>query len=145
MLRETQRIAKGRRHCGYDWLVFVEVPIRYKKLGEFGTLYVDVMLVLNGVCQHASVSQCVLAIEHQGTTHQHAWKSGGDRLTGYDEQCWHDERKADAVDKLGLNLLCFDVGRNDVTGGALSPACIQKWNSKLESALIQMEHSCFDS
>lgn len=86
-------------------------------------------------------SRCMLAIEHQGTTNQHARKFGGDRLAGYVKQCEDDYRKAAAVANLGLEMLYVTVCRNDVTDGALSQRCMQQWEGKLKNTLVAMENA----
>jgi hypothetical protein len=119
MLREAQRVVQERKSFGHDWLVFVELPVTGNSdhvtgNSEVAVLYIDVMLVLHGVWSGVPAKQCMLAIEHQGTTHHHARSVGGDMLVGYDRQRAHDARKAAAVESLGIDLLYFMVERRDV-------------------------------
>jgi hypothetical protein len=121
MLRKTQRVVQGRKSFGYDWLVFIEVPVNHVTgKSEGAVLSIDVMLVLHGVWSGVPAKHCMLAIQHQGTTHHHARSVGGDMLVGYDRQRAHDARKAAAVESLGVDLLYFIFERRDVLHGAVS-------------------------
>jgi hypothetical protein len=140
MWRETQRVVQERKSFGHDWLVFVEVPVNHVTgNSESAVLYIDMMLVLHGVWSGVPAKQCMLAIEHQGTTHHNARSVGGDKLAGYDRQRAHDARKAAAVESLDIDLLYFIVERRDVLCGELSSLCSADWASKLTAKLIEKE------
>ena len=143
---ETQKVVQARRQLGHDWLVFVEVPLRYITEHHHTVVYVDVMLVLDGTWPGVPIEHCVLAIEHNGTTHQHAWKVRNDRLTGYEKQLENDRTKAAAVASHGIKLLTFTVERSDrVSDGILSKCNTNSWSAKLSEAMMSLEDATYVS
>lgn len=134
MMQVTRHVVHERRLRGHDWLHFVEVPITCRG----NRMSVDVMLVLEGFpCPvHEPISSCVLAVEHQGTTHVRARPHRGDREAGQIMQEQYDEVKLSALQHLGVPLLCFHVEKS---GCVVAQRCKAKWEQSLHTAMLQYE------
>ena len=139
MLAITKDVVAQRQRCGHSWLLFVEVPIS----DDEGAVYVDVLLALETKTLRCEVAECMqsacmLGIEHQGTSHSHAWPVKGNRKWGQKKQQFLDERKRMALAFHGIPLLCFDI---DKQGYGLSRTCEEHWRATLSKAMIACEQS----
>lgn len=135
MMKVTRHVVHERRVHGHEWVLFAEVPIT-DSLGN--RMSVDVMLVLEGFPfpAHEPLRNCVLAIEHQGTTHERAWPLRGDREAGQTKQENYDGTKKAALQALGVPLMYCYVERD---GCAVSLCCMNAWHHKLREQMIQYE------
>lgn len=137
MLYETKLVFRLRRLLKHDWWLFVEVPLGSRTGKMFK---IDCVLVLAGAtcaaCHSSGVLEqdhtCMLAMEHDGTSHINAFPRKGSKFRGQVYQDHQDEGKEDVLRGLRIKLLqcwCSRVGEElECTGK-------NAWRQELNQAM----------